>query len=151
MTDQFPNDTPPSEDPFAETTSESTGSTWGADTADAGTEATPEAREWMTQLESMIRGIATQAAPVAKEIGAKAAELAAVAAVKAGPAAQRAAELTSEYGSKFAERAQAVAADLRSSGGTDAAGNGMSSSNGHATDAADTAEPAPDETSGSGV
>lgn len=144
MTDQFPNDTPPGEEPAAG----SAGDAWGADTADAGTDATPEAREWMTQLESMIRGIATQAAPVAKEIGAKAAELAAVAAVKAGPAAQRAAELTSEYGSKFAERAHAVAADLRSSAATDASTNGESSSNGHSADAA---EPAPDETSGSGV
>jgi hypothetical protein len=147
MTDQFPNDTPPAEEPAPEGASDA----WGADTADAGTEATPEAREWMGQLESMIRGIATQAAPVAKEIGAKAAELAAVAAVKAGPAAQRAAELTSEYGSKFAERAQAVAADLRSSAATDASANGVSSTNGHAADAGETAEPAPDETSGSGV
>jgi hypothetical protein len=147
MTDQFPNETPPTEEPAVESTSDA----WGADTADAGTDATPEAREWMSQLESMIRGIATQAAPVAKEIGAKAAELAAVAAVKAGPAAQRAAELTSEYGSKFAERAQAVAADLRSSAATEATTNGASSTNGHTADAAETVEPAPDETSSSGV
>jgi hypothetical protein len=144
MTDQFPNDTPPAEEPAAEGAD-----AWGADTADAGTDGTAESREWMTQLESMIRGIATQAAPVAKEIGAKAAELAAVAAVKAGPAVQRAAELTNEYGSKFADRAQAVAADLRQSAAADASTNGTSS-NGHSADG-ETAEPAPDETSGSGV
>ena len=62
--------------------------------------------------------------------------------------AQRAAELTNEYGAKFAERAQAVAADLRSQAGTDASTNG-SSGNGHT--AGDTAEPSPEETSGTGV
>ena len=81
----------------------------GADSA-AGT----KAREWLTQLEAMIQSMATQAAPVARQVGAKAAELAAVAAVKAGPAAQRAAELTTDYGQRFAEKAQAVAAELRS-------------------------------------
>jgi hypothetical protein len=147
MTDQFPSDTPPVEDPFADATSgESTGSTWTD--ASAGTETSAESREWLSQLESMIRGIATQAAPVAREVGAKAAELAAVAAVKAGPAAQRAAELTNEYGAKFAERAQAVAADLRSQVGSDGSTNG-SSSNGHGS--GDIVEPAPEETSGSGV
>jgi hypothetical protein len=81
----------------------------GTDSA-AGT----KAREWLAQLEAMIQSMATQAAPVARQVGAKAAELAAVAAVKAGPAAQRAAELTTDYGQRFAEKAQAVAADLRS-------------------------------------
>jgi hypothetical protein len=149
MTDPFQQDVPPTED--LGTTSE--GGTWGAD-ATGEMPQTPESREWMTQLESMIRGIATQAAPVAKEIGAKAAELAAVAAVKAGPAAQRAAELTNEYGSKFAERAQAVAADLRS--GPEGSTNGTStngSTDGTSTfdTAAGSQEPSPEETSGTGV
>jgi hypothetical protein len=142
MTDQFPHETPPSDEPFTEATDAE---------APAG-EATPEAREWMSQLESMIRGVATQAAPVAKEIGAKAAELAAVAAVKAGPAAHRAAELTTEYGAKFAERAQSVAADLRSQAAADAPTNGSStngsSSNGHALG---DGEPSSEETTGTGV
>jgi hypothetical protein len=142
MTDQFPHETPPSDEPF-------TGST---DAETPAEEPTPEAREWMSQLESMIRGVATQAAPVAKEIGAKAAELAAVAAVKAGPAAHRAAELTTEYGAKFAERAQSVAADLRSQAAADVPANGSStngsSTNGHALG---DGEPSSEETTGTGV
>ena len=38
--------------------------------ADTGT----KAREWLTQLQAMIESLATQAAPVVKEVGAKAAE-----------------------------------------------------------------------------
>jgi hypothetical protein len=71
-------------------------------------------KEWLAQLEQMIQQVSTQAAPVARQVGAKAAELAAVAAVKAGPVAQKAADLTVDYGARFAERAQSVAADLRS-------------------------------------
>ncbi len=146
MTDQFPNDTPPASEPAADFASADAGETGETGSADA----TSESREWISQLQSMINGIATQAAPVAKEIGAKAAELAAVAAVKAGPAVQRAAEFTNEYGSKFAERAQAVAADLRTSAAADvSSANG--STNGHASDAGEAAEPNPEETSGSGV
>ena len=94
----------------------------------------------MTQLETMIQEIATQAAPVARQVGAKAAELAAVAATKAGPIAQRAAEVTTEYGTRFAERAQAVAAELRAEDAATAAGNGSDAGNGHA----EPASPAPD-------
>jgi len=82
-----------------------------------GSAANARAREWLTQLEAMIQDIATQAAPVARQVGAKAAELAAVAAVKAGPLAQKAAEVTTDVGQRFAERAQSVAAELRSAGG----------------------------------
>jgi hypothetical protein len=78
--------------------------------------ASQKAREWLTQLEAMIQEMATQAAPVARQVGAKAAELAAVAAVKAGPLAHKAAEVTTDAGQKFAERAQAVAAELRAGG-----------------------------------
>ena len=74
---------------------------------------TVRAREWLSQLETMIQDIATQAAPVARQVGAKAAELAAVAAVKAGPIAHKAADATTDYGQRFAEKAQAVAAELR--------------------------------------
>jgi len=97
------------------------------------------AREWLTQLETMIQEIAAQAAPVARQVGskaaelagvaaeqaapvarqvgAKAAELASVAASKAGPIAQRAAEVTTDAGQRFADRAQSVAAELRSGPG----------------------------------
>jgi peptidoglycan hydrolase CwlO-like protein len=85
------------------------------DATDApGTDAgSARARDWLNQLETMIQEIATQAAPVARQVGAKAAELAAVAATKAGPIAQKAAEVTTDVGQRFAERAQAVAAELR--------------------------------------
>ena len=48
-----------------------------------------------------------------REIGAKAAELAAVAGDKAGPVAQRAAEMTADAGQKLAARSRDLAAELR--------------------------------------
>jgi hypothetical protein len=108
------------------------------------------AREWLTQLESMIQQISTQAAPVARQVGAKAAELAAVAAVKAGPVAQKAASLTTDYGQRFAEKAQSVAAELRSQDGhADAATNDTEAAPGGAPVA--TMDPAPEDTTGSGL
>ena len=44
-----------------------------------------EGHEWLYQLETMINDVTTQAAPVARQVAAKAAELTAVAAIKAGP------------------------------------------------------------------
>ena len=70
-------------------------------------------KEWLTQLQAMIDSLATHAAPVAREIGAKAAELAALAGEKAGPIAHKAAEVTAAAGGKVAERGREVAADLR--------------------------------------
>jgi hypothetical protein len=94
----------------------------GADTADAGVESEAEtastsdrAKEWISQLEDMIGNIAEQTTPVIKEVGAKAAELAAVAADKAGPMAHRAADWIDEKGPVAAERARQIAADLRAS------------------------------------
>ena len=66
------------------------------------------------QLQSMIDSIATQAAPVVRQVGAKAAELAAVAADRAGPLAHRAADATADASVKIAERSRTLAADLRS-------------------------------------
>ncbi len=77
-------------------------------------------REWVAQLQSMIDNLATNAAPVVREIGAKAAELAALAGEKAGPFAHRAADVTATAGTKVAERGREVAAELR----RDAARNG---------------------------
>jgi hypothetical protein len=76
-------------------------------------------REWVGQLQSMIDNLATTAAPVLREIGAKAAELAALAGEKAGPIAHRAADATATAGSKVAERGRVVAADLRRDAGRD--------------------------------
>jgi hypothetical protein len=83
-------------------------------------------REWVTQLQSMIDNLATTAAPVIKEIGAKAAELAALAGEKAGPIAHRAADVTATAGVKVAERGREVAAELR----RDAGRNGDSGTTG---------------------
>src|SRR5205085_11971170 len=47
--------------------------------------ASSDAQAWLTQLQAIMDDIATQSAPVAREIGAKAAELAALAAERAGP------------------------------------------------------------------
>ncbi len=157
MTDQQPMDTtPPAGDPLAGEASTdapradqaagtgATGSSgqagWSDTTGDAGA-GSARAREWMSQLETMIQEIATQAAPVARQVGAKAAELAAVAATKAGPIAQKAAEVTTEYGARFAERAQAVAAELRAEDAGQAPGNGHAASAPDAP-AAGTPEPA---------
>jgi hypothetical protein len=88
-------------------------------------------REWVAQLQSMIDNLATNAAPVVREIGAKAAELAALAGEKAGPIAHRAADVTATAGTKVAERGREVAAELR----RDAARNGDSGTVGNGTSA----------------
>jgi hypothetical protein len=127
------------------------GYSWqGADTADAGVEgdaadssASDRAKVWLSQLEEMIGNIAEQATPVVKEVGAKAAELAAVAADKAGPLAQKAAGWIDEKGPQAAEKAREIAADLRSSlPGTDDAADTAA---GAADDAADAAAGAVDD------
>jgi hypothetical protein len=111
--------------------------------------ATGRSKEWIAQLEAMIQQISTQAAPVARQVGAKAAELAAIAAVKAGPAAQKAAELTQEYGTRFAERAQTVAAELRAQ---DAKAPGDAAPEADAAAAPGATEgPAPEDTAGSNI
>ena len=116
--------------------------------------ATAKGKEWMTQLEAMIAQISTQAAPIARQVGAKAAELAALAAVKAGPVAQRAAELTSDYGQRFADKAQSVAAELRSQEDPVTAEGGEAPAGAvpdAGTDAADPATPTAEDTRASGL
>lgn len=71
------------------------------------------AGEWLSQLQAMIENLAEQAKPVIRDVGVKAAELAALAGEKAGPAAQRAAEFTGQAGMKLAERSRDLAAELR--------------------------------------
>jgi hypothetical protein len=70
-------------------------------------------REMLVQLQQMIDTLATQAAPVMREVAAKAAELAAIAAEKAGPLAHKAAGVTEQVGQRVAARSKEVAADLR--------------------------------------
>ena len=98
----------------------------------AGNDTRATAERMLGQLQGMIDSLATQAAPVARQIGAKAAELAAVAADRAGPLAHKAAEVTADASVRLAERSRTWAADLRRNEGegSDAAGS---------TDSADTA------------
>ena len=90
---------------------------WTGDAADGDSGAAKSAattgREWLAQLQTMIENAATQAAPVMREVAAKAAELAAVAGEKAGPVAARAAELTTQAGHKLAERSRDLATEIR--------------------------------------
>lgn len=72
---------------------------------------------WMSQLQTMIDEVTTAAAPTVRELGAKAAELAARAADAAGPLAQRAAVVTSDVGQRVASRGREIATDLRRSAG----------------------------------
>ena len=74
----------------------------------------------IAQLQSMIDNITTQAAPVLREVAAKAAELAAAAGERAGPVAHRAAEVTQRAGETMATRGREVAANLRQGPGAGA-------------------------------
>jgi hypothetical protein len=85
---------------------------WTTSGADAKGAAGP-AREWLTQLQTMIENLAEQAGPVIRDVGIKAAELAALAGEKAGPVAHRAAEVTAEAGHRLAEKSRDLAAELR--------------------------------------
>lgn len=72
------------------------------------------AERMLGQLQSMIDSLATQAAPVVRQVGAKAAELAAIAAERAGPLAHKAADATADAGGKLATKSRTWAAELRS-------------------------------------
>lgn len=82
--------------------------------ASGGGDARATAERMIGQLQSMIDSVATQAAPVVRQIGAKAAELAAVAADRAGPLAHKAADATADASGRLAEKSRTWAADLRS-------------------------------------
>jgi hypothetical protein len=68
---------------------------------------------WVGQLQEMIDQAGRQAGPVLRDVAAKAAELAAVAAENAGPVAHKAANVTGTVGDKLAARSKDLAADLR--------------------------------------
>jgi hypothetical protein len=70
-------------------------------------------REMLVQLQQMIDTVATQAAPVMREVAAKAAELAAVAGEKAGPVAYRAAGVAQNVGERVAARSKEMADQWR--------------------------------------
>ncbi len=79
-----------------------------------GGDARAAAERMLGQLQSMIDTVATQAAPVVRQVGAKAAELAAIAADRAGPLAHKAADATADASGRLAEKSRTWAADLRS-------------------------------------
>ena len=68
---------------------------------------------WLGQLQEMIEGAGKTAAPILRDVAAKAAELAAVAAENAGPVAHKAADVTGHVGDRLAARSKDLAADLR--------------------------------------
>jgi hypothetical protein len=104
----------------------------GEPEATGGNDARATAERMLAQLQSMIDSVATQAAPVVRQVGAKAAELAAVAADRAGPIAHRAADATADASGKLAEKSRTWAAELRSKV-TDSDTAGSASTNGAAT------------------
>ena len=130
------------DDNTTRTTGYETGTPTGDDFAwtepEAKGDAGAKAREWITQLQAMIENLATQAGPVVKEVGAKAAELAALAGEKAGPAAAKAAELTGQAGQKLAVKSRELAGELRRDVAASKIGDATSET------AADVAEAAPD-------
>ena len=65
------------------------------------------------QLDSIIENLASYAAPVLREIAARAAELAAKAGEAAGPMAHKAAAKTDAVGGRLATKGREVASDLR--------------------------------------
>ena len=68
---------------------------------------------WVGQLQEMIEEAGKTAGPVLRDVAAKAAELAAVAAENAGPVAHKAANVTEHVGDRLAARSKDLAADLR--------------------------------------
>ncbi|MFI5259997.1 MAG: hypothetical protein ACHQ01_10380 [Candidatus Limnocylindrales bacterium] len=68
---------------------------------------------WLGQLQEMIEGAGKTAGPILRDVAAKAAELAAIAAENAGPVAHKAANVTEHVGDRLAARSKDLAADLR--------------------------------------
>jgi hypothetical protein len=80
---------------------------------DQGARARELGERWVGQLQEMIDQAGRQAGPVLRDVAAKAAELAAVAAENAGPVAHKAASVTEHVGDRLAARSKDLAADLR--------------------------------------
>jgi hypothetical protein len=70
------------------------------------------AEKMIGQLQVMIDQAGKTAGPVLRDVAAKAAELAAVAAENAGPVAHKAANVTEHVGDRLAVRSKELAADL---------------------------------------
>jgi hypothetical protein len=79
----------------------------------AAEQARAAAEKMIGQLQVMIDQAGKTAGPVLRDVAAKAAELTAVAAANAGPAAHKAASVTEHVGDRLATRSRELAADLR--------------------------------------
>jgi hypothetical protein len=73
------------------------------------------AEKMVAQLQVMIDQAGKTAGPVLRDVAAKAAELAAVAAQNAGPVAHKAADVTEHVGDRVAVRSKKLAVDLHKS------------------------------------
>jgi hypothetical protein len=87
--------------------------TGGPNRREQAAHARESAERWIGQLQDMIDQAGRQAAPLLRDVAAKAAELAAVAAANAGPVAHKAANVTEHVGDRLAARSKDLAADLR--------------------------------------
>jgi hypothetical protein len=109
-------------------------STWStSSTSGEGVDPESAGAKMVSQLQAMIDSIATQATPVAKQIGLKAAELTAAAADRAGPIAHRAGDVAADASGKLAVRSREFADAIRRELG--APENGTSAATDDATDA----------------
>ena len=144
MTDEQPadpNPDQPADAPGANASSDSTGpdaaddqqSGWSTASSDAGADPDSAGTKMINQLQSMIDSIATQAAPTARQIGIKAAELTAIAADRAGPIAHKAGDAAADVSGKLALRSREWAETMRRELG--GSGNGSSDPSDGATDA----------------
>lgn len=80
---------------------------------DSGRWSASNAQASLAQLQTILDNLASQSMPLMREIGAKAAEIAAIAAERTGPLAVRAADATAQAAGRVAERSRTIATELR--------------------------------------
>jgi hypothetical protein len=86
----------------------------GGANADAASDPAAEASV-LGSFQDAVEDLTERAGPTVREFTARSAEVAAIAADKAGPFARRAGEVTADASIRLAERARAWAADIRAS------------------------------------
>jgi hypothetical protein len=94
------------------------------------------AEKMIGQLQVMIDQAGKTAGPVLRDVAAKAAELAAVAAENAGPVAHKAASVTEHVGDRLAVRSKELAVDLHKAAEAARARNAETSGDGSGSDGA---------------
>jgi hypothetical protein len=103
-----------------ETKPPESGSDAGKAAADVAQQAKEAGSRLFSRFTAALSGVGKAVGPTAREVGAKAADVTAVAGEKAGPIAHKVADATEDAGHKLAAKASDVAADLRRPGGADA-------------------------------